>query len=376
MTKHLVLVGGGHAHMVTLANLHTFVEKGYRVTVVGPSAYHYYSGMGPGMLGKTYAPDDIRFATRHVVEKQGGTFLLGKAATVDPVAKTLSLESGDQISYDVISFNAGSYVPTLNLSEMSDDIYSAKPIERLLEAQAQILALCSRKKITIGIVGGGPSSAEIAGNVWQLMRDSGKHLPEIKIFAGNRFMSRFPKKVRTKVEQSLKQRGISILSGSYVEKIESKTVILTSGERHDLDVIFLALGVRPNRLFKDSGLPTGPDGGLLVNAYLQSTAHPDIFGGGDCIYFEPRPLDKVGVYAVRENPILYANLMAALEGKPLQSFDPGGDYLLIFNVGGGKGVLQKKWLLLDGRLAFFIKDAIDRKFMKKFQAIENKHLNP
>ncbi|MBW2177090.1 MAG: pyridine nucleotide-disulfide oxidoreductase, partial [Deltaproteobacteria bacterium] len=41
MGKHLVLVGGGHAHMVTLANLHTFVEKGHRVTVIGPSAFHY-----------------------------------------------------------------------------------------------------------------------------------------------------------------------------------------------------------------------------------------------------------------------------------------------------------------------------------------------
>ena len=51
MKKHLVLVGGGHAHMVTLAHIHRFVEKGYRVTVIGPSAYHYYSGMGPGMLG-------------------------------------------------------------------------------------------------------------------------------------------------------------------------------------------------------------------------------------------------------------------------------------------------------------------------------------
>ncbi len=79
MGKHLVLVGGGHAHMVTLAKLHTFVEKGHRVTVIGPSAYHYYSGMGPGMLGKTYAPDDIRFSTQHVVEKQGGTFILDKA---------------------------------------------------------------------------------------------------------------------------------------------------------------------------------------------------------------------------------------------------------------------------------------------------------
>jgi len=370
MTKHLVLVAGGHAHMVTLAKLHTFVEKGYQVTVVGPSAYHYYSGMGPGMLGKTYTAEDIRFATQHVVEKQGGTFILGKAVGVDPIAKTLFLESGDQIAYDVISFNAGSYVPLLNLSEMTGDIYSAKPIERLLEAQKRILELGSQKKITIGIVGGGPSSAEIAGNVWQLTQGSTTHLPTIKIFAGQRFMSRFPDKVRTRVKNALTERGIRILSGSYVESIDAKTVVMASGDRHDLDIIFLALGVKPNQLFEKSGLPTGPDGGLLVNAYLQSTAHPDIFGGGDCIYFEPQPLDKVGVYAVRENPILYANLMAALEGKPLQPFDPGGDYLLIFNVGGGKGVLQKKWFLLDGKLAFFIKDVIDRKFMKEFQAIE------
>ena len=69
-------------------------------------------------------------------------------------------------------------------------------------------------------------------------------------------------------------------------------------------------------------------------------------------------------------PVLYHNLMAALEGEPLQVFNPGGDYLLIFNMGDGKGVLKKKWLTFDGRLAFVIKDYIDRKFMKKFQAIE------
>lgn len=87
MKKHLVLVGGGHAHMVTLANLHKFIEKGYKVTVIGPSPYHYYSGMGPGMLGRTYTPDDIRFFTQHVVEKQGGTFILGKAVRVDSKEK-------------------------------------------------------------------------------------------------------------------------------------------------------------------------------------------------------------------------------------------------------------------------------------------------
>lgn len=65
-------------------------------------------------------------------------------------------------------------------------------------------------------------------------------------------------------------------------------------------------------------------GGLLVNKYLQCTAHPEIFGGGRCIYFKDRPLDKVGVYTVRQNPVLYQNLMASLEETVLQPFDPGG----------------------------------------------------
>jgi NADH dehydrogenase FAD-containing subunit len=78
----LVLIGGGHAYMVTLAKLYTFIEKGHHITVMGPSDHHYYSGMGPGMLGKTYTPVEIRFATRHVVEKQSGTFIRDKAIKI------------------------------------------------------------------------------------------------------------------------------------------------------------------------------------------------------------------------------------------------------------------------------------------------------
>jgi len=370
MTKQLVLIGGGHAHMVTLANLHTFVESGYHVTVVGPSEYHYYSGMGPGMLGKTYSPDEIRFATKHVVEKQGGVFVLDKAVRILPGEKQIVLDSGESIPYDVVSFNAGSYVPRLNLSEETADIYSVKPIEKLMEAQTRILELTREKPITIGILGGGPSSAEIAGNIWQLTREHGRHQPAVKIFAGKAFMSRFPNKVRVKVEKSLTGRGIEILTNGYVQTISTGQITVASGQAYDLDLIFLAMGVKATPIFKNSGIPTGPDGGLLVNQYLQSVAYPEMFGGGDCIYIKNQPLDKVGVYAVRQNPVLYQNLMAQLAGNQLQPFHPGGDYLLIFNLGGGKGVLQKKWLLFGGKLAFIIKDYIDRKFMKKFQAIE------
>jgi len=75
----------------------------------------------------------------------------------------------------------------------------------------------------------------------------------------------------------------------------------------------------------------------------------------------------VGVYAVRQNPILLHNLMAALDGESLTPFQPGGAYLLIFNMGDGRAIFWKKNLVFDGRLAFILKDFIDRRFMRKFQ---------
>lgn len=370
MKKNLVLAGGGHAHMVTLANLRQFVEKGYDVTVIGPSEYHYYSGMGPGMLGNIYKPEEIRFATRHVVEKAGGSFVLGKVLKINAESQTVHLESGKSVPYDVISCNLGSYVPQDIIKDGLDDIYLVKPIERLLAAQQRILELGSRKKIAIGIMGGGPSAVEIAGNIRHLMRTSGLKPAAIKILTSKTIMPHHPAGIRAKALSSLKGRGVEIVENCDVHEVRTGRVTEASGKIHELDIIFVAIGVKPNPVFKESGIPTGPDGGLLVNRYLQSTEYRNIFGGGDCIYFKEAPLDKVGVYAVRQNPVIYHNLMANLEGTELQEFEPGGDYLLIFNLGEGIGIFHKRWLLFDGRLAFYIKDYIDRKFMSKFQAIE------
>jgi NADH dehydrogenase FAD-containing subunit len=371
MARRLVLVGGGHAHMVTLANLNTFVDGGHSVMVVGPSPYHYYSGMGPGMLSGTYTPEEIRFATRRIVERQGARFILDKVALVDGDKRRLHLESGEKIAYDVLSFNVGSYVPGSIVKEEENRVFTVKPIEGLVEAQARAIELFSGKGTTVGVVGGGPAGAEVAGNLWRLARDHGRYMPRIRVFCGERLMAAFPRKVRKKVLGSLSERGIEILEQALVKEVRSGEVLTKSGEKYPADLVFLALGIKPSPIFSASGLPTGPEGGLLVNPYLQSPQYPEIFGGGDCIYFRDRPLNKVGVYAVREGPVLYHNLVAALEGRDeMRPFDPGGGYLLIFNMGDGTGVLHKDGLVFHGRLPFILKDLIDRRYMRRFQAME------
>jgi len=370
MGKKLVLIGGGHAHLVTLAGIGVLVSRGHQVTVVGPAEHHYYSGMGPGMLGGTYTPRQIRFATRRVVEKQGGTFALDYVSRINPQEKQLKLASGATLEYDVLSCNAGSQVPQTGVTEDRGNIFPVKPIEKLQVAKARVLELAAAGPIEIGIVGGGPSSAEVAGNILQL---TGKHQltqPVIRIFSGSSFMQRFPAQVRNLVRNNLVSRGIEIVEGSYVREVKTESIALQNGQVYRPDLVFMAVGVKPSPIFGNSDLPVGPDGGLLVNRYLQSPTYPEIFGGGDCIYFQDNPLDKVGVYAVRQNPVLFHNLRASLEGSGLEPFDPGGEYLLIFNLGDGQGVLHKRWLTFGGHLAFRIKDYIDRRFMRRFQALE------
>jgi len=370
MGKHLVLIGGGHAHMVTLAKLHTFTDAGHQVTVIGPSDHHYYSGMGPGMLGKTYAPDDIRFRTRHVVAKQGGTFIRDEAVGIDPKAQKIFLTSGDPVAYDVVSCNAGSQVPKAMVTADAGSVFSVKPIERLQEAQTRIQSLMAGRNARIAIVGGGSSATEIAGNIWQLGQILGGYKPQVHIYTSRRLMEGFPRRVHQKCWQVLTRRGIHIHENTPVDKIDGGGIHRTTGTTDPADLIFMAVGVKPSPIFAASNMAVGPDGGLAVNQYLQSIEWGNVFGGGDCIHFSPQPLDKVGVYAVRENPVLFANLTAALNGGELTSFDPGGDYLLIFNLGGGKGVLHKAGMTFSGKIAFRIKDYIDCRFIKEFQAIE------
>lgn len=370
MSKRLVLAGGGHAHMMLLANIGDFTSKGHQVTVVQPSDYHYYSGMGPGMLSTHYTPDDIRFHTRFVVERQGGEFIKAKATKIDAQNNSLHTDNGDILLYDVLSCNVGSYVPFTAIEGKAENIYSAKPIERLLEAQRHIIELCGLGKIKIAVVGGGPAAVEIAGNARHLAKTTGCESIDVCLFAGTKLMADYSKSIQNIIRRTFNKRNIRIDESAYVQKIVNGTILLKNGTEHTPDIIFLATGVKPSPIFTSSGVSTGPDGGLQVNSKLQSTEYMNIFGGGDCIYHAPSPLAKVGVYAVRENPILLQNIQAALQEEPLTDFSPGGNYLLIFNLGEGVGALQKGPFIWGGKSSFRIKDYIDRKFMIKFQELE------
>lgn len=374
MSKHLILAGGGHAHVSVIHALKTFIDRGHRVTLVSPADRHHYSGMGPGMLGGAYTPEEISFPVKEMSTALGATFIRDKISHIDHAGKRITLaSSGETLDYDVLSLNIGSEVPIPDNGEApgpDKGVYTVKPIENLLMARERMTSLLEKGGAEVLVVGGGPGALEIAGNAWAAAyhahdRTGGK-MPRIRILAGKKFLSRMHPRAARLAKASLAARGIHVVEHGYAKEIAEGRVLLENGETFTADIIFLALGVKPPRLIADCELPTGPDGGMTVNRYLQSTKAPEIFGGGDCIHFQDSPLAKVGVYAVRQHKVLPENLLAALEGKKLTPFDPGGKYLLVYNLGDGTGIFHKGPVVFGGKLAWRIKDYIDRQFMKRF----------
>jgi NADH dehydrogenase FAD-containing subunit len=185
--------------------------------------------------------------------------------------------------------------------------------------------------------------------------------------AGNDVLAQLPRGAARKVEAALAQRGIRFRREARVERIAPGYALAGKGPPEPFDIFVNATGLRPAPILRDLDLPVDAEGAIIVDAHLRSPADPRIHGGGDCVAVNGGALAKVGVHAIREAPVLFANLLAALgEGEP-RRFRPQRRYLWILNLGDGTGLAARGRFYWHGRLAFGLKDWIDRRFLQSYR---------
>lgn len=385
MSRHLLMLGGGHAHLSLLEAAPRYIEKGHRVTLVSPDPLHYYSGMGPGMLGGSYAPEEARFPIRAIAEERGVGWVRDRAERIDPVDRVVHLASGSRLSYDVLSVNTGSSIaPTVAVDELGTEgprVYNAKPVSQLLELRRDLEARLSGepgRRIRIVVAGGGPAAVELVANTARLVREgssraTSREAADIGLYGGRSVLPGFPKRAERAAVRALTRLGVRVHEADYVRRIVPGGVVTVGGEE-PADVVLLATGIVPSRLFVDSQMPVGTDGSMAINEHLHCLGHNEVFGAGDCVWFTPRPLARAGVFAVRQSPVLVHNVGAALDGEPqrMSPFRPQRGYLLLLSLGDGSAIGWRRvaGIHFVGRsgVAWRLKDRIDRAFMRRFQS--------
>ena len=364
--KTAVLLGAGHAHLHTIQRAAEFCRRGFALVLVAPGPF-WYSGLATGMLGGTYPPEQDQIDVSALVRAGGGRFVPGQASRIDPARQVVTLESGEEIAYDALSINIGSETAALP-GAVSDapNLYAIKPLEQLWHLRRDLEAAgCTPRRVVV--VGGGASGGEVALNVRaQLARLGAADSEVVLLAAGERLFGQFAPRVARQAARLLHARGVRIHLHAHVVRVEEAAVVTHAGERFPFDFLVNATGLKPPAWLRASGLPTDGTGALRVNRFLQAVDQPAIFGGGDCVAFEERPLAKIGVYAVREAPFLFHNLLASLQGEssaPLHAFEPQRSFLLILNVGDGRGFAVWRRFFWHGRAAFWLKDFLDRRFL-------------
>jgi NADH dehydrogenase FAD-containing subunit len=357
----IVFAGGGHAHLYSLRRTAALIQAGYEVILVNPESHLYYSGMATGVVSGLYSPEQSRLNVQRMVENGGGRFVEGHVEKVVPEERILLLEGGERLSYDVASFCVGSEV------ERCVGSIPVKPVSNA----ALIRNNLKEPGVRAVIAGGGVAGCEIAANAAERIEQTNPTATLTLVESGPELLATAPRKARREISDYLRGKNVQIILNSRVVSHDAGIVRLDTGRSLAADVLILATGTLPPPLFSRSNVLTDEDGRLWVNHYLRSPNHPKLFGGGDAISFRGGKLPGLGVYAIRQGPILFHNIRATLKGEPLAPFLPQKRYLYVLNLGDGTGLGIRGGFSWRGRSAMKLKHLIDQRFMREYGNLDD-----
>lgn len=344
--KRVLLVGAGHAHAGLLASLARKPLYGVRLMLVSPNARQLYSAMVPGVIAGHYRRDEAEFDVALLAERAYAEFMPGTLSALDAERRTATLTDGRALTFDIASLNAGSR-PADAVPGCRQFAVPVKPFERLVDAV--------RRVGHIAIAGGGAAGAELA----MALRHRGG---EVTLYSDR---TTFTEPLARRVERRLRHVGVDYRPGMRVDAIESGPLVVAGSARQQFDMVLWATGPAPLAWLGSSGLALDEAGFVRVDPALRSVSHPHVFAVGDCAALAEA---KSGVHAVRQGALLERNLRHIAAGTALDAYEPQPQALLLMSCGARYAVAARGSWTSEGRWAWWWKNAIDRRWMRRLNA--------
>jgi selenide, water dikinase len=374
--KDIVLIGAGHAHVEVLRSFGAKPEPCARLTLVTRQAWTPYSGMLPGLIAGLYGFEEAHIDVRPLCAFAGARLILDEAAGLDLARLGVLCASGLSVPFDLLSIDIGSTPNTLATPGAREHAIGVKPIDGFLTrfeaARRRILERQGRARVAI--IGGGASGVELAlAMEGRLRREAtaaggGARGPSFALIAAETdILMSFPREIRGRFRQILAAREIEVATGRMAAQVENGVVYLDGGEALAFDEIFFATEGAAAPWLAATGLKLDAQGFIEVLPTLQSASHAGVFAAGDVASFQARALPKAGVYAVRQGPVLAANLRRAVLGRPLQPYRPQRRHLSLLSTGERYAIGSRNGLTVEGGWVWRWKDWIDRRFMRKYK---------
>lgn len=234
---------------------------------------------------------------------------------IDTATRTVSLSTQPTEQYDTLVIALGSVVSYFDIPGLSLHALpfkTAADAERISIRLIDCLARSAPPRIVIA--GAGPAGVELAARMQESVRLHADAVA-VTLLEGNAdILHHFPPTARTYVRRSLQRRGVRIVTGSRINRVDARTLILDDGREFGYDLLVWTGGVTVSPLMQR--LPIQRDGGRAMVAPTMTCMplHDDLhisssvyaIGDAVCVYlpsgaavpWQARPaLDQADVVA-------------------------------------------------------------------------------
>ena len=401
VARDIVLIGGGHSHVGVLKRFGMEPEPGVRLTLICTDVHTPYSGMLPGYVAGHYDYDQVHIDLLRLAVFAKARLFRDEVIGIDRAARRVLCRNRPPVPYDALSINIGSAPQLASVSGAADHAVPVKPIGQFNQRWLALLARVQghaqgsgsagsagssgSAPLRIAVVGAGAGGVELLlamqHRLTQELRAIGREagLLQFHLFSGGpHLLPTHNALVRRRFAQVLHERGVHVHLSSQVTQVRADQVLCADGAVVPADEVIWVTQAAAANWLQSTGLAFDGGGFVVVNDALQSVSDPLVFAAGDVAAMQRAPLEKAGVFAVRQGPVLAENLRRIVQKRALVPYRPQRRWLALISTGDqaavasrGSGVLgwALAWALgarLTGPAVWRYKDAIDRRFMRNF----------
>ena len=362
----VVILGGGFGGLAAARALYKSAE----VTVVDRHNFQTFLPLLYQVSTAGLAADHVAYPIRGALRKTDIKFRMGSPISVDHKNKEVKLDSSEVLQFDHLIVALGSVSADFGIPGVNEYALGMKTVHEALTIRAEIMRrfedLCRFEddtKLSISVIGGGPTGVEMAGAIAELIRgplksdqaNAAAHIQVSLIEAGPRLLPPFAPSLSERTKKDLEKLGVKVMLNAAVKAIEHRKIILKDDSVLNSEITIWAAGVKGSDAMAQLNLPTIGNR-VAVEPTMQVKNYPNIWALGDiagAVGKDGRPLPMVAPVAIQQGKFIAKQIARLISNKPLAVFkylDKGS----MATIGRNKAVVQVKGLKISGPIAWLI----------------------
>ncbi len=374
--KKVIVIGGGYGGLRAVENLAGI--DGIQVTLIDKHPYHYLQTEAYSYIAGRFNLHDIIIDLKNWCFgfKKGVEFIHDEVTLVDFENKRIHL-SDTKLHYDYVVLAIGAETNFFSFIEgLRENSFGVKKLHRAFNFRTEFEKLLYNKvespfehnELNLAIGGAGLSGVEIAAEMADVIKKHtksiGESTREIKIHlidASSTILPGMSDYIIQNTHKRLEDLGINIMTDSFIEKVDSSSILFKDGRKLDFYFMIFTGGIKVPSFNLSKEVEKNRINQFIVDEYMRIPDEADVFAVGDCVEIRDNKgniLPPTAQTAERSAEYAALSIKQTLEHSEVKPFNASIDG--VFVALGGKYAVGEmfKVVKVKGYSAYLLKKLI------------------